>query len=101
MASLIAFFLRRDENYIGGILKELEVGNTEIVARVIEKLTGADLFQIVPKHGYSKGYNACIAEAQEDQSSNARPELKDWLSSIENMTQSILATPITGEQCPW
>ena len=31
MKTLIAFFSRADENYIGGALRNIEVGNTEIV----------------------------------------------------------------------
>ena len=78
MAELITYFSRRDENYVSGALKQLEVGNTEVVAGIIKKLTGVDMFQIEPKKAYSKDYNACIAEAQADQRSNARPELKAW-----------------------
>ena len=83
MAELIAYFSRRDENYVSGALKQLEVGNTKVVAGIIKKLTGADMFQIEPKKAYSKDYNACIAEAQADQRSNARPELKAWPEDME------------------
>ena len=30
MAELIAFFSRGDENYVNGMIKTLEVGNTEV-----------------------------------------------------------------------
>lgn len=93
MAGLIAFFSRRDENYVGGILKNLEVGNTEIAASIIQKLANADTFQIVPQQDYSKDYNACIAEAQADQRRNARPELKSWLDSIDEYDMIYLGYP--------
>ena len=41
MTELIAFFSRGDENYVDGEIKTLETGNTEVVAGVIQKLTGA------------------------------------------------------------
>ena len=93
MAELIAYFSRRDENYVSGALKQLEIGNTEVVAGIIKKLTGADMFQIEPKKAYSKDYKACIAEAQADQRSNARPELKAWPEDMEQYDTIYLGYP--------
>lgn len=93
MASLIAVFSRRDENYVGGALKVLEVGNTEIAASVIQRLTSAELFQIVLQRAYSKGYNDCIAQAQAEQHKNARPELKSWLPDIKAYDTIYLGYP--------
>lgn len=93
MASLIAFFSRRDENYVGGVLKILDVGNTEIAASVIQRLTSGSIFQIVPQQAYSKDYNTCIAEAQEDQRKDARPELEHWLADIEAYDTIYLGYP--------
>lgn len=42
MKELIAFFSRRDENYVSGRLKNLEIGNTERVAGILQKITGAE-----------------------------------------------------------
>jgi flavodoxin len=83
MAELIAFFSRRDENYVNGMLKMLDTGNTEMVAGIIKELTGANLFQIEPLQAYSRNYNECIEQAQADQKRNARPELKDYLESLD------------------
>ena len=82
MAELIAFFSRRDENYVNGQIKVLSRGNTETAASILQELTGADLFQIEPMQPYAKEYNECIAQAQEDQKRNARPELRRWPDSI-------------------
>ena len=35
--TLIAFFSRADENYFGGAMRYVKVGNTEIVANIIYK----------------------------------------------------------------
>ena len=93
MASLVAFFSRRDENFVNGTLKNLEIGNTEIAASVIKRLTDADLFQIEPQQAYSKDYNTCIAEARKDQRSDARPELKSWLDSLDGYDKIYLGYP--------
>lgn len=82
MAEFIAYFSRRDENYVNGEIKSLEIGNTEVAAGMIQKLTGADLFRIEPQQAYAKDYNECIAQAQADQRRNARPELKAYPESL-------------------
>lgn len=93
MAAIIAYFSRRGENYVSGILKELPVGNTEIAARMLRELTGAEIFQIEPVQPYSKGYNACIAEARADQRRDARPELKAYPESLDEYDTVYLGYP--------
>lgn len=80
---LVAFYSRADENYVSGQLKMLEIGNTEIVAKMIAEKTGADLFKIEQVQPYAADYNECIAQAQEDQQRNARLELTSYLDQIE------------------
>lgn len=80
---LIAFYSRADENYVSGVLKNLEIGNTEVAANMLKELTGGDLFKIEQIQPYARGYNQCIQQAQEDQKRHARPELKAYLDSID------------------
>lgn len=93
MKALIAFFSRADENYVSGALKLLETGNTEVVANMIQKETGAELFRIDPVVKYSADYNECIAEAKEDQRRDARPELNHYLDSVEAYDTIYLGYP--------
>lgn len=93
MAELIAYFSRKDENYVNGTLKTLEVGNTEVAAGMIQKLTGAGMFQIEPLQAYAKDYNACIAQAKADQQRDARPELKEYPESIDAYDTIYLGFP--------
>jgi flavodoxin len=74
--TLIAYFSRAGDNYVGGNIVNLPVGNTEIAARVIEKQTGGDLFKIDPVREYSSDYTACTKEAQAELRVDARPELR-------------------------
>lgn len=90
---LIAFYSRADENYVNGMIKKLEIGNTEVAAGIIHELTGADMFKIEQLNPYSKIYNECIVEAQEDQRRNARPELKSYPESIEGYDVIYLGYP--------
>lgn len=64
MKKLVAFYSRADENYFGGSIKYVTIGNTEKAAKMISKITGADLFKIEQKKPYAKDYNTCIKEAK-------------------------------------
>lgn len=83
MASLIAYFSRKDENYVNGMIRTLVVGNTEVAVEMIHQLTGATLFKIEPIQEYAKSYNECITQAQADQRRDARPELKQYPKSLD------------------
>lgn len=71
----------------------MKVGNTEIAAQLLRELTGADLFKIEPVQPYSKDYNECIAQAQEDQRRDARPELKSCPNSLDGYGTVYLGYP--------
>ena len=90
---LIAFYSRADENYVNGILKQLYTGNTEVAAGIIAELTGADVFKIQQLEPYSKDYNECIAQAQNDQKQDARPQLKDYPEAIDDYDVIYLGYP--------
>ncbi|MBR3436215.1 MAG: NAD(P)H-dependent oxidoreductase [Lachnospiraceae bacterium] len=91
--TLIAFFSRADENYFGGAMRYVEVGNTEIVCKIIKDLTDADIFRIEMKKPYSPAYMTCIEEAKKDLRAKARPELVSLPESIDGYDTIILAYP--------
>lgn len=90
---LIAFYSRADENYVNGMIKKLDIGNTEVAACIIKELTDATLFKIEQLKGYSKDYNDCIAEAKADQKGRARPELKSYPENIDDYEVIYLGFP--------
>ena len=91
--TLIAFFSRADENYFGGAMRYVKVGNTEIVAGIIKDLLPADTFKIEMKNPYSPVYMTCIEEAKKDLRAKARPELVSMPESIDEYDTVILAYP--------
>ena len=91
--TLIAFFSRADENYFGGAMRYVKIGNTEIVCDIIKELTGADSFKIEMKDPYSPVYMTCIEEAKKDLRAKARPELVSMPESIDEYDTVILAYP--------
>ncbi|MCI5873490.1 MAG: flavodoxin [Clostridiales bacterium] len=91
--TLVVFYSRADENYVSGMLKQLDIGNTEVAAGIIRELTDGELFKLEQVQSYSKDYNECIAEAQADQKRNARPELKRYPDTIEGYDTIYLGFP--------
>jgi len=80
--NLIIYYSRKGENYVNGNIVDLKKGNTEICAEFIQKAVGGDLFEIETVHEYSKDYYKCTAEAKQELTMNARPELKRYLEDI-------------------
>lgn len=93
MADFIVYFSRAHENYVNGTIRDLKVGNTEVAARMIQKLTGAKLFALEPILEYAEDYNTCIAQAQADQRRDARPELKAYPADLESYDRIYLCYP--------
>ena len=91
--TLIAFFSRADENYFGGAMRYVKVGNTEIVCDIMKDLIPSDSFKIEMKNPYSPVYMTCIAEAKKDMREGARPELVSMPESIDGYDTVILAYP--------
>ena len=91
--TLIAFFSRAGENYFGGALRYVKVGNTETVCGVMKDLIEAGTFKIEMEEPYSPVYLTCIDEAKKDLRANARPELKQYPDSLEEYDTVILAYP--------
>ena len=91
--TLIAFYSRADENYFGGAMRYVKVGNTEIVCDIMKDMIPADSFKIEMKEPYSPVYMTCIEQAKKDLKENARPELVSMLESIDAYDTVVLAYP--------
>lgn len=93
MSSLVIYFSRSGENYFGGELKNIEKGNTEVIAEYIQELAGADLFKVEPAVEYPEDYMKCIDVAKKEQQQDARPELKESLDDISSYDTIFIGFP--------
>ena len=93
MAKLIAFYSRADENYFGGAMKTVKVGNTEKAANMLAELTGADLFKIEQKVPYSTDYRECVDQARKDKQEDARPALVSLPETLDQYDEIYLGYP--------
>ncbi|MHB8107112.1 MAG: flavodoxin [Candidatus Cryosericum sp.] len=79
---LIAYFSRKGNNYAGGRIVNLSVGNTEVAAKMIQEMAGGDLFRIEAVDAYPADYTETTEVAQQELHANARPKLT---GHVENM----------------
>jgi flavodoxin len=93
MSSLVIYFSRSGENYFGGELKNIEKGNTEVIAEYIGELDGADLFKVEPAVDYPADYMKCIDVAKKEQQADARPEIRETLADIDGYDTIYIGFP--------
>ena len=81
--SLIAFYSRKGNNYMGGKIVNLPIGNTEVIAKKIQAMTGSDLFEIETVKTYPTDYTETTAVAMDEKKKNARPELTETVDNMD------------------
>lgn len=90
---VIVYFSRSGENYVNGSVQNLSVGNTEIAAKIIQRITGGDLLKIEPVMSYSADYYECIDQAKQDLKKHVRPELKNCPQNLDQYEVVYLGYP--------
>ena len=93
MADLVIYFSRNGENYFGGELKNIEKGNTEVIAEYIQEITGSDMFKVEPAVEYPADYMQCIDVAKKEQEEDVRPEVKELLEDISSYDTIYIGFP--------
>ena len=72
---LVAYFSRAGQNYVGGSIVDLPVGNSRVAAEAIAEKVGADLFEIETVDAYPTDYTECTEVAAAEKRTGVRPEL--------------------------
>ena len=94
MKSLVIYFSRNGENYMNDGIRNIEVGNTEIVANYIKDITGSDLFKVEPINEYPYNYKECCDLAKLEIDNNSRPKVKKMLDNINDYDVIYIGGPI-------
>jgi flavodoxin len=100
MKNLIAYFSREGNNYVGGSIVDLSVGNTEIAAKMIHELTGGDLFRIDAVKKYPANYDETTKVAKAELRQNVRPELKAHMDNMDEYGLIFLGYPNWWDTMP-
>ena len=93
MKILIAYYSRRGQNYVGGDIVDLKVGNTEVAAGMIQKLTGGDTFRIETVKTYPADYQETTEVSQQELRQKARPELTSHVGNMSAYDAIVLGYP--------
>ncbi|MBR2743560.1 MAG: NAD(P)H-dependent oxidoreductase [Clostridia bacterium] len=91
--NLIIYYSRAGENYFGGEIKNLEKGNTELVAEYIRDAADGETFKIEPAEDYPADYNETAKKAKAELKAGARPALKAYLSDISGFDNIFVCGP--------
>ena len=91
--SLIAYYSRKGQNYVNGNIVNLPVGNTEVIATKIQKITGSDLFEIFTVKSYPVDYAETTHVAMDEKRQNARPELTSVVDNMDSYNVIYLGYP--------
>ena len=90
---LVAYFSRKGQNYVSGKIVELKVGNTEVVANMIQKIVRGDLFPIESGTAYPKDYTETTEVAKNELRAKARPKLTGRVENMKAYDVIILGYP--------
>ena len=82
MKRLIIYFSHTGENYMSDGIRNIDKGNTEIVADIIKMSTNADILKVEPVREYPYNYHECCGIAKKELEENIRPEVKNNLEEI-------------------
>ena len=97
---LLVYFSRAGENYSYGGRTQLEVGNTEVLAGMISRLIGCDVYRIEPVDPYPDDYEETVARNVQEQDTNARPAIANPLAAIDSYDTVLLGSPIWNVRAP-
>lgn len=93
MKNLIIYYSRRGQNYVNGSVKTLSKGNAEYITEFIRNAVGADVFEVDTVKPYDTDYMVCIDEAKAELKAKARPELKEYLESVDGYDNIFIVGP--------
>lgn len=75
-------------------------GNTRVVAGLIQRGLGADLFEIRPASPYPEDYLETVEKARAERDEGIEPPLERRIDAIANYETVYLGFPIWGETAP-
>lgn len=90
---LIAYYSREGNNYVGGKIVNLPIGNTEVVAKMILEMIEGDIFRIDTVNSYPADYRKTTEVAKKEQHDNVRPELSNHVKNMDSYNVIFLGYP--------
>lgn len=98
--ALLVYFSRAGENYWEGGRRDLEVGNTKVVAKLIIERLDCDVLEILAANPYPESYDATVARNVREQDEDARPEIDGELPDLSGYDTVLLGSPVWNVRAP-
>jgi flavodoxin len=98
--ALLAYFSRPGENYHDGGRRNLEVGNTEVVARLIADRLAADTYRVEAAEPHPFSYDDTVERNRREQQQDARPALSTPPPPVEGYDVVLLGSPVWNVGAP-
>jgi len=86
---------------VSGTIVNLFVGNTEVVAKKIQAITGSELFEIETVKVYPEDYTETTNIAMVEKKGNSRPELTETVDNMDSYDVVYLGYPNWWGTFPW
>ncbi len=93
---LIAYYSREGNSYVSGKIVNLPIGNTKVVANIIQEMTGGDVCRIDTIKSYPEDYTEATNVAKKELHDNARPELSSHVDNMNSYNVIFLGYPLVG-----
>lgn len=98
--TLLVFFSRPGENYWEGGRRNLEVGNTKVIAQMIQERIDCDVYEILAADPYPESYDPTVERNQREQNANARPAIDGELPEMSGYSTILLGSPVWNTRAP-
>lgn len=98
--SIVAYYSRHGETFFNSGVITVQVGNTEVVAKKIQNLTGSDIFQIDTVNSYPYEFKETVEIAKQELKEQFRPELTAIVDNMEQYKIVYLGYPIWWDTYP-
>lgn len=97
---LLVYFSRAGENYWNGGRRDLEVGNTKVVAQMIADRIDCDVYEILAVDPYPEAYDPTVARNQREQHNDARPGIDGEIPDVSDYDTILLGNPVWNTRAP-
>jgi flavodoxin len=97
---LLACFSRAGENYYYGRRRNLDVGNTEVLARMITNRVDCDTYTIEAADPYPDAYDPAVDRNVQEQQDDARPAIARPLPDTTGYDIVLLGSPVWNMRAP-
>lgn len=98
--TLVVYFSRAGENYYNGGRRDLEVGNTKVLAEMIGERIDCDLYEIEASDPYPESYEPTVDRNSQEQDDDARPGIANPLPDLSRYDTVLIGSPVWSSRAP-